>query len=500
MIHYTAYRFAALVMLAAHLSAASLQERIQKAIDSSHAARTASWGIQIVDLHTGKTLYELNPDRYFIPASNAKLFSTALALARLGPDFTFHTRVFAAAPPDATGRILGPLRLQGGGDPNLSARTIPYRTGPGTGNPLAAIDDLADQLVLSGVKRVDGGVIGDDTWYVWQPYATGWAIEDPQSDDGAPISALTLADNVLTVSIHPGASVGDPAALAFSPPSEFYRIENRVRTVAAGASRHIQFDRIPGSLDAAVWGTIPLRDRGTELLIGIEEPALFAAQALRTALEKRGVMVLGAATAEHLYPSDVADLTHAPESPSPTGVVLARHVSDPLLEDLRITDKVSENLHAELALRAVGRERRNIGSFEAGMAEMKTFLAEAGIEPTAYTLLDGSGLSRVDLVTPAAVIKLLRHMYNSPQRENWISLLPIAAQDGTLANRFAGTAAAGRLHAKTGTLSHVGALSGYIQRANGTWVVFSILVNNYGSGGSSDVRAAIDRICNLILE
>ena len=143
----------------------------------------------------------------------------------------------------------------------------------------------------------------------------------------------------------------------------------------------------------------------------MEDPAQFAAQALRTALEQRGVAVSGSAIAEHLYPDDVADLAQAPEPRPPAGIELARHVSAPLIEDLRITAKVSQNLHAELALRAVGRARRNVGSFEAGMAEMKTFLAEAGIDPAGYNLMDGSGLSRLDLVTPSTVLKLLRYMY-----------------------------------------------------------------------------------------
>src|ERR1035441_1470311 len=186
----------------AQLPAAALPENIQKLLDSSPAARTAFWGIQIVDLGTGKTLYELNPDHYFVPASNAKLYSAALALTRLGADFTFQTRVLGQTQPDETGRVRGWLRVAGGGDPNLSGRAVPYRMGPITGNPLAAIEDLAGQLVARGVRRVDGDIIGDDTWYVWQPYAVGWAVDDPQSDDGPPISALTLADNVLTLSVH----------------------------------------------------------------------------------------------------------------------------------------------------------------------------------------------------------------------------------------------------------------------------------------------------------
>jgi D-alanyl-D-alanine carboxypeptidase/D-alanyl-D-alanine-endopeptidase (penicillin-binding protein 4) len=372
--------------------------------------------------------------------------------------------------------------------------------GPVSGNPLGAIEDLAAQLVARGVKRVDGDIIGDDTWYVWQPYAVGWAVDDPQSDDGPPISALTLADNVLTLNVRPGAKIGDPAALSLLPAMEYYRIENRVRTVAAGGERRIRFERIPGSREARLWGAIPLRDRGEDLLIGLDDPAQFAAEALRTALEQRGVTVSGSAISEHLYPDGIADLTQAPEPPPLGGIELARRVSAPLIEDLRITAKVSQNLHAELALRAVGRARRHVGSFEAGMAEMSAFLAEAGIDPGGYRLMDGSGLSRLDLVTPSTVLKLLRYMYDSPAREKWISILPVGGQDGTLSSRFGATAAAGRVYAKTGSLSHVSALSGYMQRLDGAWVAFSILVNNYGGPSAAEVRGVMDRICNLILE
>src|SRR5262249_45127861 len=175
-------------------------------------------------------------------------------------------------------------------------------------------------------------------------------------------------------------------------------------------------------------------------------------------------------------------------------VELARRVSAPLIEDLRVTDKVSQNLHAELALRAVGRAKRNAGTIAAGLEEIRGFLAEIGVPADAYFLRDGSGLARLNLVTPATVVKLLRHMYASPLREQWISLLPVSGEDGSLRLRFAGSPAAGRVHAKTGSLSHVSALSGYIQRANGTWAAFSILVNNYNVP-TADIRSAIDRIC-----
>jgi len=178
---------------------------------------------------------------------------------------------------------------------------------------------------------------------------------------------------------------------------------------------------------------------------------------------------------------------------------LASRESAPLVEDLRITAKVSQNLHAEMALRAVARARRRIGSREAGLVEMRTFLEEAGIGRGSYTFADGSGLSRLDLVSPAAVAALLAYVYRSAARDQWLSLLPIGGQDGTLHARFAGSRAAGRIRAKTGSLSHVAALAGYAQRGNGQMLAFSILVNNY-NGPAADLTAAIDRICELMVE
>ncbi len=488
-------RVLAALVVATAVSAASLPREIDKVLASSPAARTAYWGIQIVDLASGKTLYERNQDRFFVPASNTKLFTTALALTRLGPDFTFRTLVLADAAPDAEGVVRGPLVLVGGGDPNLSGRVLPYRMGAPVGNPLAPMESLAGQVAARGVRRVEGGIIGDDTWYVWQPYAEGWAIDDPQYDYGAPVSALTVNDNTLALNVRPGERAGDLAEVDLSPPLEYYAIDNRIQTMPAGGRRDIHFDRDPGGMQLRLWGAIPLRDRGETLLLGIEDPALYAARAFRKALEERGIVVAGRTVSRHLFPNEDSEVP----APEPGGFELARLVSAPLIEDLRVTDKVSQNLHAELALRAVGRFKRHAGSREAGLAELKDFLGEAGIDADCCNFNDGSGLARLNLVTPAAVVRLLRYMYASPARENWISLLPVGGQDGTLSTRLGDGAAAGRIHAKTGTLSHVSALSGYAQRKNGSWVAFSILVNNY-NGRGSDVRGAMDRICNLIVE
>jgi D-alanyl-D-alanine carboxypeptidase/D-alanyl-D-alanine-endopeptidase (penicillin-binding protein 4) len=484
--------------LATPVYAAELSGAIRQAMEGSAAARSAHWGVMVLDADTGETVYQHNAYRLFVPASNVKLFSTALALARLGPDYRFTTTVVAEQKPDADGRVKGSLILVGGGDPNLSGRVLPYEKSAKAGDPMAPIDDLATQIVASGVKRVEGGVVGDDTAYLNAPFPAGWAADDAIWEYGAPVSALTLNDNSFRLTVTPGERTGDLAKLTLAPPLEFYHVDNRVLTVEGG-EREIKIDREPGSLHLRVWVTIPRGAAARSHLLGIEEPALFAAAALHDALERRGVTIDKPVAARHRFPNQVRD----PEKPEPESrhhaIELARRQSAPLVEDLRITNKVSQNLHAELALRAVARALRGIGSREAGLAEMKVFLAEAGAEENEYQLFDGSGLSRLNLVSPSAVGKLLLYMHRSQHSEQWLSLLPVGGEDGSLADRFAGTPAAGRVRAKTGTLSHVSALSGYIDRLSGGRRIFSILVNNY-RGSSGEIRAAIDRICNLLVE
>lgn len=485
---------AVLLALAATLPGTDLASGIRAAIESSAVTRTAFWGIQIVDVASGNAVYQLNRDCYFVPASNTKLFTTALALARLGPDYRFDTRVLAARPPDAAGTLDGDLRLVGGGDPNLSGRAIPYRPEPVAGDPLEAIGNLADQVAEHGVKRVAGDIVGDDTAYLWEPYPEGWAFDDATWDYGAPVSALTLNDNSFTLTIQPGARAGDLAAITIAPPVECYGIDNRVRTTARG-ERQIHIERQPGSGQLRIWGNIPLGDKGDSELLGVGDPAWYAARAFYLALERRGIVVEGDVRVRHLFPNQAA---RAPLEAQP-GIELAWRTSAPLIEDLRITSKVSQNLHAELLLRAVGLARRGTGSRRTGLEELQAFLDQAGVARDTYVFQDGSGLDRRNLVTPGALVRLLRYMWNSPMRDLYCGLLPVAGRDGTLSDRFSGTRAAGRIRAKTGSMAGVSTLSGYAARPGGETWAFAILVNNY-RGEAGQVRAAMDRICNLMVE
>ena len=472
--------------------------RIDALLRKSSAAVRTHWGIEVVDLRSGKPVYRRNAGQYFVPASNTKLFSTALALTRLGPDHRMHTLVLADAAPDSSGTLQGGLRLCGGGDTTLSGREIPYRKDARPGDPLQAIEALADQVAARGVRRIEGDIVGDDTAYVWAPYAEGWGMDDAVWEYGAPVSALVVNDNAFTLTLRPGARAGDPATIALEPPFPHFAIHNLAQT-AAGGGREIHLNRRAGSREIEIWGRIPAGDPGIERVLALEDPALYAAEVLRDALLRRGVTVTGRAVARHLDPSLVADPKSAEPEPPPGGVELARRTSPPLVEMLRVADKISQNLHAEVMLREVGRVRRNIGSREAGLEELKALLGEAGAPQDGYSIHDGSGLSRLNLLTPETVVKLLAFMERSRYRDQWIGLLPVGGEDGTLSARFQATAAAGRVRAKTGTMTHVSALSGYLDRRDGRRYAFSIFANNYHAK-DAEIRGLIDRIVNLLVD
>jgi len=513
----------------------------------------AHWGIDVVDLETGKTLYAQNAEQLFLPASNTKLFTTAAALAIAGPEYRFRTTVEAEGRIDGRGRLLGDLAIIGRGDPNISGRVLPYalktqRTPPGT----QILEEMADQVVHSGLKIVDGDLIGDDTYYAFERYAEGWAVDDLQWVDGAPVSALTFNDNVVFVNILPGDLPGDKALITVEPETGYYELDNRVVTSVTGVTKRVGIHRDPGSKKIALWGSLPLGDAGMKEPLAIEDPAEFVAQLFRTLLERRGITIRGKARARHgegaqffdpipspdklpapgidnpamnhsagtsetagavpqpLATEDKNPLSATPaqrapgaDSPPPNlpsaNKVLAEHFSTPLLDDIRVTNKTSQNLHAELALRLAGKLRGTGGSFEGGREAVKQFLLQAGLKEDEFAFLDGSGLSRRDLVTPAATVQLLIYAARQPWGTAFEESLPVSGVDGSLADRFQNTPAEGLIHAKTGSLSHVNALSGYGQTQKGRRFVFSIFCNNHNLP-SSKALAAIDAVVQLLVE
>ena len=481
--------------------AAPLAEQISEIL-SGEAAGRAFWGIKIVELEGGQTVYHHNSDKLFVLASNAKLFSTALGLVKLGPQHIYTTKIVLDAPLADDGVVLGNLILLGGGDPNLSSRVIPYDPDKAfEKNLLRPITDLAQHVFDAGVRRIEGNVVGDDTRYVWQRHPPGWSMQDGYWAYGAPISALSFNDNMVKLRILPGTEPRRLARVDVTPKIEYFSLDNRARTAPTRTvARGLGFDRLPGSRKLQLWGNISIRSRARVLSVAVDDPALFAAFALHGELKRLGITIDGSPVAKHAHPHEFPSLKRLRNREPPEyATKLAAIESAPLAQTLPIINKDSQNLHAEMLLCEVGYQRRGVGSFDAGLAELKSFLVEAGLRPPESKLQDASGLSRRNLVTPGATTQLLTYMWNSPSRDHFVSSLPVSGEDGTLDWRFARTSAKGRIRAKTGSLAHVTAISGYATTLDNRSLAFSILVNNYGIQASY-IRSLVDKICVAMVE
>jgi D-alanyl-D-alanine carboxypeptidase/D-alanyl-D-alanine-endopeptidase (penicillin-binding protein 4) len=502
-----------LFLLAAQTAVAeskSLAKRIDKILADPEVARGV-WGIEVVARDTGQKLYAVNENKLFTPASNTKLFTTTAALALIGPDYHFRTTVETSAIVDKYGRLTGDLVLVGRGDPNLSGRTLPYHLRTQRNEPpIHVLEDLADQLVQKGLKYVDGDVIADDSYYVFERYGEGWTQDDLVWEWGAPVSALTINDNVLFVGIMPADHPGDRAFVTITPYAEYYRLDNRIITTPPGTGpRKIYINREPGSNLLTLWGNIPADDSGANEALAVEDPADFASQLFRSLLEKRGIVVYGRTRTRHnelasLSTFSVTAVASArggdagPVARTSSPLVLASYESQPLGDDLRVINKVSQNLHAELLLRLLGREKGATGTIEGGLEVVRGFLTQAGIQSDEYVFYDGSGLSRQNLVTPHAVVKLLTYAGQQPWGALFEDTLPVGGIDGSLADRFRVSTAQESVHGKTGSLGHVNALSGYATTLKGQRVVFSILANNHNMT-SKRALETIDNIVEAIL-
>ena len=486
-------------LLGSLATAADFSSKLDQIIDASAALSHAFVGMRVVRLGDGRLLYSRNSEQLFVPASNMKLFTTALALSKLGPDYRLATQIGSEVPIDSEGTLPGDLELVGGGDPSVSGREYPYRShaAPNAIYSFRAIDELADQILARGLKRIDGNIVGDDSRYVWEPQPGPWSSDSATREYGAPVSALIVHDNTFELTLRPAARVGDSARVTLTPPFENFAIDNRVVTIERG-QRKIELYRSASGRELHLWGTIPKGDAGYTQELAIGDPALYAAEVLRDALLQRGVSIRGEATARHRFPDEAA----SSDSPKPQ-FVFAEHRSPPLLDLLQVVDKVSQNLHAEMLLREVSVESGHaasaqLGSREAGLLAMDDFLSGIGISRDEYEFTDGSGLSRATLVSPMAITQLLVHMHASPHRDEWLNLLPIGGEDGTLSSRFAGHPEARAIRAKTGTLDHVKSISGYADTPANGRVAFSLLVNNFEEPGAGVTKTMDDLVLVLL--
>jgi D-alanyl-D-alanine carboxypeptidase/D-alanyl-D-alanine-endopeptidase (penicillin-binding protein 4) len=429
------------------------------------------WGLVVTD-PDGREIVAIDPEGRFMPASNTKVFTTAAAMWRMADgSFPDNANGGARVRVEPRGDRAPDVVLEGMGDARLSSAKDCVTD---------CLAELADKLAMT--VRTVRDVIGDDTAFPDERWSPGMSWNNIPTSSGTGISALTVNDNEIAATVTADAPGAPPKV---SLPS-YYTLENHALTVAGGEEALV-YDRAPNRRTLVLSGTIGVGAKPRTFQLGVDDPADYAAWLLRDMLVARGVKVTGEVRARHrpLLPSDDPKLRgDTPPVRAPEQRAIARLAPAPLAEDIATINKVSQNLHAELLLRRLGRIG-GTGSIADGQVVVRAMLDQAGVPPHAASLSDGSGMSSYNRVSPRGMTTLLRWIERQPWGGEWRKTLPIGGTDGTLSRRFANTPLAGRIFAKTGTLNATNALAGYMIAASGKELVFAIYANDV----PDDVRA-----------
>jgi D-alanyl-D-alanine carboxypeptidase/D-alanyl-D-alanine-endopeptidase (penicillin-binding protein 4) len=442
----------------------ALAGRLAEIISSDPITQRTFVGVQVVDADSGEVLFDRDAQHLFTPASNMKLYTSACALATWGADHGFTTDVGAEGDVGSDGVLRGNLILRGGGDPTLRTEDL-------QGLARRVHDEM-------GLRRISGDVVVDESLFDPTRKGPGWMWDDDPDPYNMSLSSIMLDYNVLSVTVAPAAAVGAPPQATLQPPGDYPPISNSALTAD---DDHLVVTRRPFTDAIEVTGAIAQTATPVTRKLTMHDPALWAAGVFRHMLADAGVEVQGDARA-----------VTQPTNVTPRLTLEGR----PLAEILSLFNKPSENAIGEMLIHDLAvHDNRVPATWGAGAQIITQWLTGVvGLDPGDFRTVDGSGLSRYDEICPAGTVRLLRHMWQRPDREIYLASLPIASVDGSLRGRMAGTAAAGHVHAKTGTMSGVSCLSGYVETAGGRWLIFSILTNGYiGSSGPS--QALQDRLC-----
>ena len=446
-------------------SPAELAARLERIL-ADPALTRAHVGLIVQVAETGEVLYEVQAEKLFVPASNTKIVTAAVALDVLGPGFRWETTL-AADGPVVDGVLQGDLWIIGGGDPTLTREDV--HAWPGL-------------LARAGIRRIAGDILGDDRAFEGPQWGQGWFWHEIYSSWAAGVSALQVQPNTVRARLVPASSVGRPAVFELEEPGPSLPIEVQVRTGAPGSSVRLRYEPPPEGGDVVMAGWIPAGDT-VELHLATGHPTLYLLAQVERALAQAEIEVEGAIRRA----SDAAP----PHDPTWSQVIVSDSLGAVVAEML----KPSDNQMAESILRTVGLEMAGEGTAEAGLEIAGGVLQRWGIEPGAMSLSDGSGLSRYNRIAPRAMARLLRAMWRHPQYGILLDALPIAGVDGTLRRRLSGTPGEENVRAKTGSLAAARALSGYLTDGSGETLVFSLMVNDYDVPGS--VAVALE---DLIIE
>ncbi len=474
--------------LASIETVADLQSRLRQSL-SRPAVRRGIVGVKITSLATGKVIFEENAEKYFMPASNMKNFTVAAAIEKLLPEHRFVTSLYAPAAADPSGTIKGDLRIFGRGDVSVSTRF-------NGGDAFKGLDAVVDKIVAAGVKRIEGNIVGDDSYFRGFAIPSSWEWNDLQWSYGAEVSALPINDSVIEISVRPGPQ-GYACTIKMTPYNPVMRVLNQCITSGSGTRRTLRVHKRLDQNVLEISGSMPANDGGYSGEISVSRPAELFAALLRQRLIEKGIVVTG----NYRYEKRM-------DGSLPIGVEITNLESAPLSVIAANTMKPSQNMYTETLLWTLGEQERNAAatpggglptsipdSAELGIAAVKKFLTGIGVAPDGIIQYDGSGLSRHNLITPSAVVQLYTYMAKqSRYSQVWRDSLTIGGVDGTLRNRFRGSRATGNVRGKTGTIAQVSALSGYVKTAGGEELVFSTVVN--GVAENSIRVSLIDEMIN----
>ena len=429
----------------------------------------AAWGIVVQSLERQERIYELNPRTLLVPASTAKLVSLASAVDAVGWDYRYETTVRATAPV-VDGIIPGDLVIAGAGDPSIGGRGG------------ADLSTWIDALKAQGVRRIEGRIIGDDDSVEEPRPQLAWAWDDLGYATGVMFGALNLAENRLVVSISPGSTPAAPATLSLAPPAASRPLANKTTTGPPGSPLLIWPEQRPGETSLTIAGSIPVGAPPTGLSVSAGNPTFWFASVMRHALLDSGIEVSG----------DAVDVDDAMPPPAHGETLLYTHRSATLAQLARPLLKDSINLYGEAVLRLnvpPGAAATN----DSALAGLRGRMTSWGIPAEGWQVVDGSGLSRRNAIAAETLVAILQRMYDPSADSPWMTAFPIAGRDGTLARRMIGTSAEGNLRAKTGTMSNIRSLAGYVTTRDGETLAFAILSDNFEGSGAAATEA-VDRI------